>query len=518
MGAEVVRAGAGIVFFGLLQWALFRRARLLPWLREYFLAPVPPGTLGLLRFVLLALLWNEARMANPEWHAALPSELRAPPFGWEQLGSLPFDVGAVESARDLLVVVSAAAALGLFTRVTVPLSALLAVYVLGVPQCFGKVNHGGHARMLAVLALSLAPSGDAFSLDSLFRRLRGQPSAPPSAAYALPVRAIWLLIGTTYLFPGLWKLLESGDLWITGEQLRFELYRRWGSAPDFRPLVRPDLHPWSLPLLGTATLVLEVGFIFAMFERRTRVVAALGAFGFHLGVAGVMGIRFPPYVPLLVLIEAPHQWGAWGKRCSEGWEAAMSRVSAWLSAQALVPRLSAPSHPFPPRGAGASAVLCGTLLAAQFAAGVTQTSSWPISVFPTFSSRKTGAAARPQSTRIVLETTSGTSRELGPVLQRARVASATRMIEGIANRVTDRAVDTRGREVVELFRHLGIEVEPGDHLVLVETEWDLFPIGKREGLRSRTARRFLVRDDGTLSRLRPDRRPELALNDRSARR
>jgi hypothetical protein len=48
--------------------------------------------------------------------------------------------------------------------------------VLGLPQCFGKVNHGGHARMLCALALSLSPCGDALSLDALIRRGSAFPS------------------------------------------------------------------------------------------------------------------------------------------------------------------------------------------------------------------------------------------------------------------------------------------------------------------------------------------------------
>jgi hypothetical protein len=30
------------------------------------------------------------------------------------------------------------------------------------------------------------------------------------------------VIGTMYLFPGLWKLWEGGDLWITGQKLEAE--------------------------------------------------------------------------------------------------------------------------------------------------------------------------------------------------------------------------------------------------------------------------------------------------------
>lgn len=490
MGIVAVRVCALAVTLALVALAVRERRRLLPWLRDYFLAPTSPATLGLLRFVLFALLWNATRTASPEWHAALPAVLRAPPFGWDLLGDAPFHPEVAERAQELLLVTSAAATLGLFTRVTVPLSALLAVYVFGLPQCFGKVNHGSHARMLAMLALSFAPCGDALSLDSLLRRLAGRAAAPPSAAYTLPVRAVWLLVGTTYLFPGAWKLLQSGDLWLTGEQLRHELYRRWGAAPDFRPLFRPDEHPWSLPLLGAGTLVFELGFIFAMLERRARILAALGAVGFHLGVAAVMGIRFPPYVPLLVLIEVPERWRAFGARLSE-------RLLAGLQA----------SRPFPRRRLGAPLVACGVLLVAQTVAGLTKTSSWPISVYPTFAARKASVETRQKRVRIVLETKDRRAVDLGLALKATKVASGSRMVERLAARVSLRHAEPRGCEIVALFRHLGEPVEPGDHVVVLSAEWELFPLGEREDFEERTSRRFLVRDHGRLTRLHPSRRP-----------
>jgi hypothetical protein len=504
MGVMAVRVVTSAVFLATLVFCYRERRRLGPWLRDYFLRPTSPLTLGLLRIILFALLWNAARMADPEWHAALPEELRVPPFGWGFLGTLPFHAGAAAGARDALVVTSSAAALGLFTRITVPVSALLAVYVFGLPQCFGKVNHGGHARMLCVLALSLSPCGDALSLDAVIRRLRGQSAPKPQAAYTLPVRAVWLLVGTTYLFPGLWKLVESGDLWLSGDQLRVELYKKWGSTPEFHPLVRVDRYPWVLRLLGIGTIAFEVGFFFAMFQRRTRILAALAAVGFHLGVAAVMGIRFPFYVPLIVLVEVPERPVAALRRLLEP---LLARARARLTSLQPLARLWVPTRSFPARRLIPSAVLLSTLFAAQVAAGVTRTSSWPISVYPTFSARKVAPSDYGLGRRVVLETKSGEVHELGPVLKKARVASVTRMVERLAERATNKKRTSQGREIVELFRYLGVPVEPGDHIVLSEATWDLFPLGKRAGYREEPMRRFLVRDDLSLSGLRTSRRP-----------
>jgi hypothetical protein len=503
MGLVLVRIATVAIFLAALFLGYRQRRRLGPWLRDYFLRPTSPLTLGLLRIVLFALLWNSARMADPDWHAALPRELRVAPPGWGFLGDLPFHVGAVKSARSVLVVTSAAAVLGLFTRITVPISALLAVWVFGVPQCFGKVTHGGHARMLCVLAISLSPCGDALSVDAIVRRLRGHAAPKPQAAYTLPVRAVWLLVGTTYLFPGLWKLVESGDLWLSGDQLRVELYKKWGSTPEFHPLVRVDRYPWALCLLGVGTIAFEIGFFFAMFERRARIVAALVAVGFHLGIAAVMGIRFPFYVPMLVLVEVPERSVAALRRQLEP---LLARARDRFRSLPTLARVWAPTRASPVRRLIPSAVLVSSLFVAQVAAGVTRTSSWPISVYPTFSARKVAPSDYGGATRIVLETTKGEVRELGSVLKKVRIASVTRMVERLADRATHKKIN-RGREIVILFRYLGVPVQPGDHIVLIEATWDLFPLGQRRGYREEPRRRFLVRDDLTLSGLKTSRRP-----------
>jgi hypothetical protein len=500
MGLVVVRVGAALFFVGLFWFGVRERKRLAPWLRSYFLAPTSPVTIGLFRIVLFALLWNGVRGAHPEWFAAFPPDLRAPPFGWDLVGDLPFHAGAAVSARRLLLATSIAATLGLFTRVTVPISALLAVYVLGLPQCFGKVTHGGHARMLCALALALSPCGDALSLDALIRRLRGHAAPPPSSAYTLPVRVAWLLVGTTYLFPGLWKLLESGDLWFSGRQLLSELHRRWSVTPDFQPWFRVDRHPWALALLGTATIALEIGFVFAMFERRARVLAACSAVGFHLGVAAVMGIRFPPYVPLLVLVEVPENVLM----------TVRARLVKWKTFAWVVER-----SPFPARRVTTSAILLGILLFGQVAAGVTKTSSWPISVYPTFSARKVGRVKQGSGMRIVVETTGGAVHDLAPILKKSRVPSVSHVMKRLVARATEDRPRFDGREVVSLFEYLGIALEAGDQVVFLESSWDLFPLGEQARFREEETHRFEVQNDLGLSAIDVQQRQERELTARA---
>src|SRR5689334_18919322 len=145
VGIRIIAVGAGL---SLLALAYRRRMALGNRLRSFFLEPTSALDPALLRIVIFGLLLGTAIRSDPAWHAAVPASLRDPPPGWGILGSLPFHPTAAAIAGKLLVATSACACAGLFTRVTVPVSTLLAIYVLGLPYCFGKVNHGALWRML----------------------------------------------------------------------------------------------------------------------------------------------------------------------------------------------------------------------------------------------------------------------------------------------------------------------------------------------------------------------------------
>jgi hypothetical protein len=129
---------------------------------------------------------------------------------------------------------------------------------------------------------------------------------------------------------------------------------------------------------GAATLVLEVGFFVALFHRGARLVAALAAAGFHIGVGLSMEIWFDFWWPLVVLLDFPE----------------VTRVGP------LAARFSPlDSRPWPlgfgarpgavaPFGAGAGAFVVGTtLLFSMFVAGLAPVDSWPVAVYPRFQNR-----------------------------------------------------------------------------------------------------------------------------------
>ena len=506
MSLAVVRIAAALLAL-LLVGAAFRwREQVWGVWQKFWAEPTSPVNAALLRIFLFYTLMRSAIGQNPVWYARLPSGERDLPLGWGWLGSLPFDEVLASGAEDALIVSAAAATLGLFTRVSAPCAALLAVYVLGLPNFFAKVNHAHHIRVLSALVLAFSPCGDALSLDRLFRRFRGHAAPPPSVAYTLPVRFVWLLIATTYFFPGFWKLWDGGNDWITGTKLKFELYKRWAATPDFEPLYRIDRHPWLLSLLGTMTLVFEIGFVFALFKRATRTLAALAAVGFHLGIGAIMGIHFHAFFPLIVLIEIPERWEtvrrhvpaallrfAWACRDSlvEWREAALRRI-----------RPRGEPRPWPLRAASPVLVVGAVLLGAQVWTGFAKISSWPVSVHPLFNDRPGALPKTGKLLRVYLEADGEKPVDLGRKLRRLGPARLRNLLEDVDRKLVRGRARHGGRSLVALFHRAGVHLEPGDRVLIFEATWRVLPPGKRSNYRETLSRRYLVTQDRALALLR----------------
>jgi hypothetical protein len=485
----------------LLVVAIVRRKATMRMLKTFLLEPSSPVNLALLRIFIFAAVLGAAVRNDAGWYAGLPNELRMPPLGWEWLRDFSwYEPDALMRARGVLIAASTCAMLGLFTRVSVPVAVVLAVLGHAVTMFFEKVNHSGHAAMLCALVLCFSACGDAFSLDRVWRWLRGQTAPPPSAAYGLPMRVCWLLLGTSYLFPGIWKLWGSGDLWISGARLRATLHSRWENLQTFTPPMRLDEYPLILALLGIATLVFEIGFIFALFNRVARVIAALSAVGFHLGVSSFLAIPFPAHVPLTLLLDFPQIAELAGRALPSSVREAVAtwlhrRKSALTHLESRATRDGLPRAP-PVRALWPAALAGSVLFSGQLATGFLRVSSWPISIFPTFMGRIPKRPRVGAEMRIEYQARDGTRRDLRKTLERMGPARLRHLIKRLAP-VYD---EQTGRTIVRLFEYAGnVDVERGDHIAIVRATWDLVPPGQQKNYDETLERRYVVTRKGALS-------------------
>ena len=127
-----------------------------------------PLDLAIIRIVLMAWLM-QLSLSRVLVFASLDPALVYPPTGWGRLAMLfPRNRHLILGAYVVFLVSAALALIGLWTRVSVPLAAAGAFYLMTIPQLFGKINHGHHLILFAIL-LAFSPCGDALSVDALHR-------------------------------------------------------------------------------------------------------------------------------------------------------------------------------------------------------------------------------------------------------------------------------------------------------------------------------------------------------------
>jgi hypothetical protein len=467
-----------LAFVLLCSFGLYRIARaheqVVRGLREFFFEPTAPENLALLRLVVFAAVLVAAVKSAAPWYAHLPLEYRELPRGWPWLENdvLSFLTPRMELLRWLLVGSSALAFVGAFSRVSMPVATVLAVFVLGVPNFYFKISHGMHVQVLCAAVLSVSRAGDAVSIDALVRRFRGRAPFAPHVAYAIPIRFSWLLLGTMYLFPGLWKLWESGDLWMLGIKVRLVLLDKWSETYAALPHLRIDQSPMLLALFGMGTLVLEIGFSCALFRRKTRVIAGLLAASFHIGIGLSMDIWFDFWWPLIVLLEFPEVLRVF----RVGPLAA--RIDAGKERQWPLGPVTAPNAILP-RDSGASAFVVGAaLLFAMSVAGLAPVDSWPIAVYPRFDSRPDHMPMVGQLFEYWAKTPSGQFIELepnfAPIEDSAAVARIIRKALELRQRGDGPASNRRLRFLGDLVRSNSRTPIPQGSRLVVYLVW--FPL------------------------------------------
>jgi hypothetical protein len=134
---------------------------------------------------------------------------------------------------------------------------------------------------IALFYCILMPCGEAVSIRSL---RRGTP-APPSTAAGVTRRMLQLHLCVVYLSAGMEKAM--GVQWWNGEAMWRSL-----TMPTFS---RFDLHwlawvPWIAMLAGWFTMVVEIGYLAAIWSRRTRLLWFSMAIGMHLMIGLLMGM------------------------------------------------------------------------------------------------------------------------------------------------------------------------------------------------------------------------------------
>lgn len=276
-------------------WAFFFREKIKAAWREWFYAAMHPMTLAIFRAVIFLELFISANPRISVEYASLPKTLQYPPlianlFDWNPTP------GGMQNTLLIYQIACVLGFLGLFTRTSAWVAVITGVYVLGVPQLFGKVNHSHHMIWFALL-IACGPPSLALSIDGIFqawrRADRGDVDSPkPDLAHGLPIKIAICLMGLMYFFPGLWKVLAGGPEWVTPTNTARIMHADWLMMGHWMPIVRLDGLPIVLLWGSIGTIVFELLFFPLALFRRTRFMAALGGLAFHNMTYLNLGIRF----------------------------------------------------------------------------------------------------------------------------------------------------------------------------------------------------------------------------------
>lgn len=345
----------------LLLWIVFKNNFLI--FKEFLFEKKSGFSISVLRISIIGLIIYINFPVTAYEISSLGAESIVPPMGWSKgLISLLINEYVVISLSVLFYIFCLGGLLGIYTNFMLRGAAIVGFFIMGIPQFFGKIDHY-HSLWHVLLVLSFSNSGNSLSIDS-WRKKLPQINLNKSTLFGFSSKIIMILIGLSYFFPGFWKFTFSGLEWAFSNNLQLKLHSKWLDLDGWTPFFRIDRFPILYQSAAFSTMIIELGFIFALFFKRTRLVFIIGALSFHISVAYFMRISF---FSLMVLYVVFVNWD-WiiktflpKKNYLEGVieSTKLDKKVIWVS---------------------------GILVLGNLISGATLINSWPFALYPTFAS------------------------------------------------------------------------------------------------------------------------------------
>ncbi len=212
-----------------------------------------------------------------------------------------------------------------------------------------------------MLLLSFGPKYHSISMDSfLFKKQEYNSS--DFLKTSIIINFTILLMGISYLFPGIWKFVFSGFEWAFSDNLKYKLLSKWLELDGWLPLLRIDKFPILYQGAAFTTLIFELTFFFGVISKKLRPFYIVIGLGFHLMVTLTMKITF---WPLIILYASFIDWS----------RLINSKEVIILTGNQVINGLKTKLG-----------VLAIFIFSMSFLSGATLIKSWPFAVYPTFAS------------------------------------------------------------------------------------------------------------------------------------
>lgn len=251
-------------------------------------APFDLGAARVLFFTGLAVMYGTIDFSP--W-GAVSSAFWMPHPLFSALHLTPLPPAALQALQIVWRVSLCTSAIGAATRISTVTAFVLGFYLVGLPHNFGHTYHFDATLVIAMGILACSRCGDAWSVDA---RRRAAPA--PSGDYRWPIRAVWVAMALVFLSAGIAKLRHGGLEWMFSDNLAIVLTRAAYHVSDADPITSLGLfiaqHAWLSRGLAITTVVVELGFVSALFSRRARLFFVPAAALMLVGIRVLMGPTF----------------------------------------------------------------------------------------------------------------------------------------------------------------------------------------------------------------------------------
>ena len=208
------------------------------------------------------------------------------------------------------------AVIGFFTRLSIFISFALGLYLLGLPNCWGKTGHGDAMLMLITGVFVIARSGDGWSLDGLLRAARRRDTRaieqPLSGEYTWPIRCGQLILSMVFFNAGCTKLIRSGLDWVTSDNMAILLLQHhYSSAPLTNWGLYLARYPLLCKIMAGSSLATELLFPLALISKWARRTIVPACFMMQIGIGVFMGIYFTQFMVCYLFFVPWPRIGKW---------------------------------------------------------------------------------------------------------------------------------------------------------------------------------------------------------------
>lgn len=256
-----------------------------------------PYALSLFRIISFSALLVYTEYPVIYEMSGLPGQLIHSPIGWSGILSfLKPDQNSLHYLIPLFKLSLLLSILGFRLRFFGIVSVILGIWILGIPQFYGKINHYHHLLWFAAIAV-FAPSNEVWTVQKNKRKIYN------SKTHRYFLQLILFSLYVMYFFPGAWKVIGSGFDWLWGEAAKRQIELQCISLNKSLPVFIVE-NPLVYKFIGLITIIIELTWGYWMLKKNTRIGMIIVTCIFHLSIYFIMDINFW-ILPIFLLVFLP---------------------------------------------------------------------------------------------------------------------------------------------------------------------------------------------------------------------